>query len=98
MTGNSRGKFDVFFRLLITGTNQEYPSPKSVKFTKSNLFPDRGSVYDYFFQKSGTWASWEDLINKTATIPSDAKVGGEELEAVYDACMDYYCMDVVYIG
>lgn len=82
MTGKSRGKFDVFFRLLITGTNQAYPSPKSVKFTKSNLFPDRGSVYDYFFQKSGTWASWEDLINKTATIPSDAKVGRRPRDSV----------------
>lgn len=74
MTGTSREKFDVFFRQLISGTNQEFPSPKSVKFSKSNLFPERATVFDYFIQKSGTWASWEDRINRTATIPSDAKV------------------------
>ena len=74
MTGTSREKFDVFFRQLVSGTNQEFPSPKSVKFSKSNLFPERATVFDYFIQKSGAWASWEDRINRTATIPLDAKV------------------------
>ena len=80
MTGNSRQKFDVFFRMLVSGTNQEHPNPKSIKFAKSQLFPERGTVFDYFFQKSGTWSSWEDLIDKTAIIPPDAKV--EHIERV----------------
>ena len=74
MTGNSRQKFDGYFRTLISGTNQEHPNPKSVKLAKSNLFPERNTVFDYFFQKSGTWLPWEDLIDKMATIPADAKV------------------------
>ena len=74
MTGASRLKFDVFFRTLISGTNQEHPNPKSIKFSKSNLFPERGTIYDYFFQRTGTWSSWEDLIDRTTAIPSDAKV------------------------
>lgn len=86
MTGNSREKFDVFFRLLISGTNQEYPSPKSIKFSKSNLFPERVTVFDYFFLKSGTWALWEDLIDKTATIPADAKVRVQTTLFHYNLC------------
>ncbi len=74
MTGPSRQKFSVFFRTLVSGTNQEHPNPKTVKFSKSSLFPERGIVFDYFFQKSGLWASWEDLIDKSAVIANDAKV------------------------
>jgi dynein heavy chain len=74
MTGNSREKFDVFLRQLASGTNQEFPCPKSVKFSKSTLFPERGTVFDYFLQKAGTWASWEDRIDRSSTIPPDAKV------------------------
>lgn len=74
MTGSSREKFSVYLRTLASGTNQDHPNPKTVKFTKSNLFPERGTVFDYFFQKSGIWVPWEDCIDKMATIPSDAKV------------------------
>ena len=74
MTGNSREKFDVFFRQLVSGTNQEFPSPKSVKFSKSNLFPERATVFDYFLTKGGTWSSWEDRINRGVAIPADSKV------------------------
>lgn len=39
------------------------------------MFPERDTVFDYFFQKVGsTWASWEDMIEKTVTIPPGAKV------------------------
>ena len=78
MMGNSRGKFNVFFRQLVSGTNQEFPSPKTIKFAKSNLFPERATVFDYYIQKSGTWSSWEDCIDRMATIPADAKVGRME--------------------
>jgi len=75
MTGLSRVKFDVFFRTLITGNNPDFTRPKSIKFAKNNLFPERGIVFDYFFQKvGGIWAPWEDLIGKSVTIPADAKV------------------------
>ncbi len=75
MNGPSRSKFDTFFRALISGNNQDFPRPKSIKFAKNNLFPERGIVFDYFFQKvGGTWAPWEDLIDRSVTIPADAKV------------------------
>lgn len=39
------------------------------------MFPERGIVFDYFFQKVGsTWSSWEDMIDKSVTIPQGAKV------------------------
>lgn len=34
ITGESRKKFDVFFRDLISGANANYPKPKSSKITK----------------------------------------------------------------
>ena len=34
MTVESRKKFDVFFRTLISGTDPEHPKPKSIKLTK----------------------------------------------------------------
>ena len=113
MTGDSRKKFDVFYRTLVSGTDQEHPRPKIIKLSKvgsmyvvcvlhyrhvstlrlytyspctkivsyslshiqSNLFPERDTVFDYFFQKKGgSWCPWEDLLDRNATIPADAKV------------------------
>ena len=34
VNGDSRKKFDVFFRTLISGTDAAHPKPKSVKLTK----------------------------------------------------------------
>ena len=34
MTGDSRKKFDVFFRTLVAGMDQEHPRPKSIKIAK----------------------------------------------------------------
>lgn len=42
INGNSRKKFDIFYRNLIMGTNTDHPRPQSVKLTKSNVFPERG--------------------------------------------------------
>ncbi|KAL5473898.1 hypothetical protein EMCRGX_G028462 [Ephydatia muelleri] len=75
MNGDSRKKFDVFFRTLVTGADPEHPKPKSFKLNKSNLFPERNTVFDFFFMKtSNTWAPWEDLIEKGLSIPAKAKV------------------------
>ncbi|KAG7264995.1 hypothetical protein CRUP_017155 [Coryphaenoides rupestris] len=77
ISGDSRKKFDAFYRLLITGTLHEHPHPKTVKLTKNNLFPDRGSVYDYYFQKQGPgqWKVWTDSVSKEdCIIPPGANV------------------------
>ena len=34
ITGESRKKFDAFFRLLISGTDKDHPKPKNIKLSK----------------------------------------------------------------
>ncbi|KAJ8245818.1 hypothetical protein GJAV_G00260630 [Gymnothorax javanicus] len=77
INGDSRKKFDVFYRDLIVGLVDEHPRPKSVSLTKKNIFPERGTVYDYYFHKHGLgqWNTWTDSITKQeATIPAGARV------------------------
>uniref|UniRef100_A0A8C9Z160 Dynein axonemal heavy chain 3 n=1 Tax=Sander lucioperca TaxID=283035 RepID=A0A8C9Z160_SANLU len=72
IAGNSRKKFDVFYRNLIMGMDDEHPRPKSIKLKKNNIFPERGTVYDYYFHKDGQgqWNIWTDSItNEENVIP-----------------------------
>lgn len=59
---DSRKAFDVYLRSLLLGNVEEYPKPKSFKLTKQQLFPDRGIVYDWIYDKrnNGSWISWMD--------------------------------------
>lgn len=41
ITGDSRAKFDVFYRHLVKGMNDEHPQPESIKLNK-NMFPEGG--------------------------------------------------------
>nr|KAG5713480.1 hypothetical protein BaRGS_025028 [Batillaria attramentaria] len=82
--GDSKKKFDVFFRTLISGTDNDHPKPKSIKITKSNSFPERDTVYDFCFQKkaSGHWVSWMEAMEKgKMTVAANAKVSGEMMRA-----------------
>ncbi|KAJ0065373.1 hypothetical protein NL108_007570 [Boleophthalmus pectinirostris] len=77
VTGDSRKKFDLFYRELLLGTREEHPRPKSIKLKKNHLFPDRGSVYDYYFHKEGQgqWNVWTDSITAAEnTISPKANV------------------------
>ncbi|XP_075900184.1 dynein axonemal heavy chain 3 [Nelusetta ayraudi] len=77
ITGDSRKKFDLFFRSLIKGEHKENPRPAGVKLQDKNLFPEKGSVYDYYFHKDGNgqWNFWTDSITKEENvIPAGAKV------------------------
>ncbi|XP_066239555.1 dynein axonemal heavy chain 3 [Saccopteryx leptura] len=77
INADSRKKFDLFFRNLIMGMDDNHPRPKSVKLTKNNTFPERGSIYDFYFLKqgSGHWSPWTDYITREEeTIPVNAKV------------------------
>ncbi|XP_044928668.1 dynein axonemal heavy chain 3 isoform X4 [Mustela putorius furo] len=77
INADSRKKFDLFFRNLIMGMDDNNPRPKSVKLTKNNIFPERGSIYDFYFLKqgSGHWYTWTDYITKEEErIPANAKV------------------------
>eukprot|EP00117_Sycon_ciliatum_P023820 scpid1450/ scgid20157/ Dynein heavy chain 3, axonemal; Axonemal beta dynein heavy chain 3; Ciliary dynein heavy chain 3 len=74
LTGDSRVKFDPFFRTLISGTDQDNPRPKSCKISKTALFPEQRTVFDYYFikQANGVWAPWTDLLEKQS-IAANAK-------------------------
>ncbi|XP_012645608.2 dynein axonemal heavy chain 3 [Microcebus murinus] len=77
INSDSRKKFDLFFRNLIMGMDDRNPRPKSVKLTKNNIFPERGSIYDFYFVKqgSGHWDTWTEYITKEEeNIPAGAKV------------------------
>ncbi|CAM4521786.1 dynein axonemal heavy chain 3 [Lepidochelys kempii] len=77
ISADSRKKFDLFFRNLLMGMDDENPRPKSVKLTKNNIFPEKGSVYDFYFHKqaSGQWNIWTDYITREEqNIPAGAKV------------------------
>lgn len=67
----------VMRRSLIAGLEPDYPKPKSIKITKSNSIPERGSVYDFVFEKkaSGVWTEWMELVKRDSSdIPANAKV------------------------
>ena len=69
---DSRVKFDEHLRTLLNGTVAEHPKPKSVKLPKASIFPDRGLVYDFFFNiENGTWIHWSDKIQRLE-IPATA--------------------------
>uniref|UniRef100_A0A674GZT8 Dynein axonemal heavy chain 3 n=1 Tax=Taeniopygia guttata TaxID=59729 RepID=A0A674GZT8_TAEGU len=40
---NSRRKFDLFYRNLLNGMNEQNPRPKNVKLNKNNIFPEKGA-------------------------------------------------------
>uniref|UniRef100_A0A8C8BKI7 Dynein axonemal heavy chain 3 n=1 Tax=Otus sunia TaxID=257818 RepID=A0A8C8BKI7_9STRI len=63
---DSRKKFDLFYRNLLMGMNDENPRPKSVKLTGNNIFPEKGTVYDFYFYKRGRgqWNMWTEYITK----------------------------------
>ncbi|TPX59932.1 hypothetical protein PhCBS80983_g02164 [Powellomyces hirtus] len=69
--GDSRKKFDYFFRQLVDGNNSEHPPPRNVKIEKP--IPGAGLVYDYVFEKErkmgGGWKLWTDTIGKFEIAP-----------------------------
>lgn len=42
VTGDSRKKFDVFYRSLIKGEDDDNPRPASIKLQDKSLFPEKG--------------------------------------------------------
>ncbi|CAG0920877.1 unnamed protein product [Notodromas monacha] len=77
LIGESRLKFDEFFRQLILGFNLAHPKPKSFKLQRNQLFPETGTVFDFVFERkdAGHWVGWIDTVNKKSLqIPPNAKV------------------------
>ncbi|XP_076243948.1 dynein heavy chain 3, axonemal [Calliopsis andreniformis] len=71
LTGDSRILLDTYLRKLVLGNVDEYPRPKAFKLTKQQLFPDRGTVYDWIYDKrnNGCWISWTDTALQAALLP-----------------------------
>ncbi|NWJ00116.1 DYH3 protein, partial [Crypturellus undulatus] len=69
---DSRKKFDLFYRNLLMGMDDGNPRPKIVKLTRNNIFPEKGSVFDFYFHKhgSGQWNLWTDYISKEEQVIS----------------------------
>lgn len=42
ITGDSRKKFDLYYRSLIKGEDKENPRPAGIKLQDKNLFPEKG--------------------------------------------------------
>lgn len=64
LISDSRKHFDNFFRSLLNGSIEENPKPKVFKLTRQQLFPERGTVFDWFYDKrnNGSWISWMDTM------------------------------------
>lgn len=76
LTSDGRQVFDAFYRKLLYGDDKENPKPKTYKLTKQQLFPERGNVFEYIYDKknNGTWIPWIETIEKTQNIPANVKV------------------------
>lgn len=74
----SRVRFDAYFRDLVSGVDANNPKPKTIKLTKANSFPERQTVYDFWFNKrsAGAWQEWNQL-----TAPSDTSNPEQPQEA-----------------
>ncbi|CAG9786462.1 unnamed protein product [Diatraea saccharalis] len=96
LTGDSRKTFDTFFRKLLNGDNAAYPKPKSFKLTKSQLFQDKDTVFDYVYDKrnNGTWIPWVDLEKET-TLAANAKVNELIILTNENACLRYFVTKMV---
>ncbi|XP_044246158.1 dynein axonemal heavy chain 3 [Ursus arctos] len=93
INADSRKKFDVFFRNLIMGMDDNNPRPKSVKLTKNNIFPEKGSIYDFYFLKQGGghWYTWTEYITKEEEhIPANAKVSELIISTVETARQSFF--------
>ncbi|XP_061175178.1 dynein axonemal heavy chain 3-like [Saccostrea echinata] len=93
MDGDSRKKFDSYFRNIVSGTDPDHPKPKSCKISKSNMIPERATIFDFCFEKkaSGNWCDWMDTIDKsTLAISPTAKVSELIIQTAETARQVYF--------
>ncbi|XP_044007935.1 dynein axonemal heavy chain 3 [Aphidius gifuensis] len=75
LVSDSKKSFDVYFRKLLSGIDDDIEKPKGFKLSKQQMIPDRGTIYEWIYDKknNGTWISWSETA-PTITIPTNAKV------------------------
>ncbi|EDV27935.1 uncharacterized protein TRIADDRAFT_52992 [Trichoplax adhaerens] len=78
INNDSRVKLNLFFRTLVSGTDKENPKPKDIKIPKSHVFPERGTIYDFYYDYKGlhsTWTHWRDSIQQNElNTPLSSKI------------------------
>jgi len=76
LVADSREKFSAFYRVFLNGNNKDYPRPKTFKLNKNQLFPEKGTVFDYICDKrNNQWIFWQDTIDREhSKIQPNAKV------------------------
>lgn len=77
LPSESRVKFDSFFRDLVSGVNSEHPKPKSIKLTKNNSFPERMTIYDFWYDKrsAGSWHEWSQYVMMSIDVTTKPEHG-----------------------
>lgn len=76
LTADGRRTFDVFYRKMLYGEDKQNPKSKMFKLQKNQLYPERGTVFEWIYDKknNGTWITWVDTVEKTQQIPANTKV------------------------
>lgn len=76
VAGDSRKQFDVFYRSVLLGDSEEHPKPVKFKLTKHQLFPEKGTVWDYYYDKknNGCWVGWQETLEKAQPVAATSKV------------------------
>ncbi|CAL7933869.1 unnamed protein product [Xylocopa violacea] len=89
---DSRKTFDVYLRRLILGNDEEYPKPKAFKLTKQQLFPDKGTVYDWVYDKrnNGCWIPWMDATLQMSLLPDVKSI--ESIVPTTEVVIQYFFM------
>ncbi|KAK6624385.1 hypothetical protein RUM44_011244 [Polyplax serrata] len=93
MNGDSRKKFDVWFRKLLLDQDENNPRPKMFKLAKNQLFPEKGTVFDFVYDKknNGTWINWLDTLDKAAgNYPPTAKVSELIIPTNETCCQKFF--------
>lgn len=62
LVSDSKKSFDVYFRKLLSGIDDDIEKPKGFKLSKQQMIPDRGTIYEWVYDKknNGTWISWSE--------------------------------------
>ncbi|XP_025198734.1 LOW QUALITY PROTEIN: dynein heavy chain 3, axonemal-like [Melanaphis sacchari] len=89
--GDCRNKFDTFLRKLLLGNIDQYQKPTTFRLTKTHLFPDMGTVYDYVYDKknNGSWILWSEKL-EFKMISSDARINDLIIETDETAKQNFF--------
>ncbi|XP_008202999.3 dynein heavy chain 3, axonemal [Nasonia vitripennis] len=96
LVSESRKSMDLFFRKLLHGNDEEYPRPKAFKLTKQQLFPDRGTIFDWVYDKknNGTWIAWMETTSPVA-LPAQARMSELIIQTSETSMQQYFLSNLL---